>query len=115
VSRNPGQMALAGAALLPPSNFGFLGVHDAQLVRLGALAERYFSDDPEIAIYRLRQIAELLSKRIAATHAVYQDDETFDETLRDIRASVSESKDFSVRQQPLLVQPVPSSAASSAR
>lgn len=28
------------------ANFGFLAQHDAQLVRLGALAERYFGDDP---------------------------------------------------------------------
>ena len=28
------------------ANFEFLGAHDTQLVRLGALAERYFKDDP---------------------------------------------------------------------
>jgi hypothetical protein len=28
------------------ANFDFLGKQDAQLVRLGALAERYFKDDP---------------------------------------------------------------------
>ena len=27
------------------ANFGFLGTHDAQFVRLGGLAERYFKDD----------------------------------------------------------------------
>jgi type I restriction enzyme R subunit len=35
----------------PASNFAFLKVHDAQLVRLGALAERYFRDDPATAIF----------------------------------------------------------------
>jgi hypothetical protein len=28
------------------ANFSFLVAHDAQLVRLGALAERYFKEDP---------------------------------------------------------------------
>jgi type I restriction enzyme R subunit len=32
--------------MLVSPNFGFLEIHDSQLVRLGALAERYFTDDP---------------------------------------------------------------------
>jgi type I restriction enzyme R subunit len=69
--------------MLRASNFGFLNVHDAQLVRLGALAERYFRDDPPTAIIKLRQFAELLCQRIAATHALYQGDrDTFEERLR---------------------------------
>jgi type I restriction enzyme, R subunit len=65
------------------SNFGFLGVHDAQLVQLGTLAERYFRDDPGTAIFKLRQFAELLSKLIAAHHALYFGErETFEDTLR---------------------------------
>jgi type I restriction enzyme, R subunit len=67
--------------MLPTSNFGFLSVHDAQLVQLGALAERYFRDDPATAIFKLRQFAELLCNRIAAYHALYLG-ETFEETLR---------------------------------
>jgi hypothetical protein len=31
---------------LDQSNFAFLAKQDIQLVRLGALAERYFHDDP---------------------------------------------------------------------
>jgi type I restriction enzyme R subunit len=53
-------------------NFGFLGDHDPELVRLGALAERYFTDDPNTALIKIRQFAELLSKMIAARHAVYE-------------------------------------------
>ena len=34
------------AEQLKSANFSFLAVHDVQLVRLGALAERYFKDDP---------------------------------------------------------------------
>lgn len=64
-------------------NFDFLSVHEAKLVRLGALAERYFREDPVATIFRLRQFAELMSKLIAARHALYQGErETFDETLR---------------------------------
>jgi type I restriction enzyme R subunit len=33
-----------------PSNFGFLKVHDAQLVRFGMLAEKYFADDPNTRV-----------------------------------------------------------------
>ncbi len=65
------------------SNFGFLGVHDAQLVTLGGFAERYFRDDPSTAIVKWRQFAELVAKMIAAHHAAYRDErETFEETLR---------------------------------
>ena len=48
------------------ANFGFLRGQDAQLAQLGALAERYFRDDPGTAVFKLRQFAELLSKTIAA-------------------------------------------------
>jgi type I restriction enzyme R subunit len=69
--------------LLPASNFAFLTVHAPQLVQLGALAERYFRDDSGTAIFKLRQFAELLSRTIAAHHALYLGErETFEETLR---------------------------------
>jgi type I restriction enzyme R subunit len=69
--------------MLPTSNFAFLGVHDPQLVQVGALAERYFRDDPGTAIFKLRQFAELLSKSVAARHALYLGErETFEDTLR---------------------------------
>jgi hypothetical protein len=38
-------------------NFGFLGDHDPDLVKIGALAERYFRDDPPTALIKLRQFA----------------------------------------------------------
>jgi type I restriction enzyme R subunit len=64
-------------------NFWFLSGQNEQLAQLGALAERYFRDDPATAIFKLRQFAELLSKIIAARHAVYLGDrEAFEETLR---------------------------------
>ncbi|MGA2636197.1 hypothetical protein [Methylocella sp.] len=44
------------------SNFTFLKPHDDQLVRLGALAERYFHDDPNTCLIKLRQFGELLAQ-----------------------------------------------------
>ncbi|PZR04620.1 MAG: type I restriction-modification system endonuclease [Archangium gephyra] len=48
------------------ANFGFLKTHDPQLVLLGALAERYFANDPVTALIKLRQFGELLAQRTAA-------------------------------------------------
>lgn len=65
------------------TNFSFLDGDDTRLAKLGALAERYFRDDPSTSILKVRQFAELLCKTIAARHATYQDDrETFEGTLR---------------------------------
>lgn len=48
------------------ANFDFLGVHDAQLVRLAGLAERYFKDDPNTSVIKLRQFGEVLAQLTAA-------------------------------------------------
>jgi type I restriction enzyme, R subunit len=68
---------------MPPSNYlTLLSVHDVQLAHLGAQAERYFTDDPATAIFKLRQFAWPLSKTVAGCHALYQGErETFEETL----------------------------------
>ena len=64
-------------------NFGFLKVHDPQLVTLGTLAERYFTADPITSMMKLRQFAEVMAKLIAARHALYLGErETFEDTLR---------------------------------
>src|SRR5437870_4808479 len=52
--------------MLPTSNFGFLGEHDPQLVQLGALAERYFRDDPGTAIFKLRRERVVASEDAAS-------------------------------------------------
>ncbi len=57
------------------SNFNFLYAHDAQLVRLGALAERYCHDDPNTCLIKLRQFGELLAELIAAKTGLYDADE----------------------------------------
>lgn len=46
-------------------NFGFIAQHDEQLARLGALAERYFADDPNTCLLKLRQYGEYLLQVIA--------------------------------------------------
>jgi type I restriction enzyme R subunit len=48
------------------SNFGFVAGHNHQLDRLGALAERYFSDVPNTCLIKMRQFAELLAQHTAA-------------------------------------------------
>ncbi len=47
-------------------NFGFLQQHDRQLARLGALAERFFADDANTCLLKLRQFGELLAQSVAA-------------------------------------------------
>jgi type I restriction enzyme R subunit len=55
----------------PRTNFAYLAAHDEQLVRLGMLAERYFADDPNTALLKLRQLAELLAQLVAARVGLY--------------------------------------------
>ena len=54
---------------IPSANFAFLAQHDVQLVRLGALAERYFRDDPNTCLIKLRQFGEVLAQLVAAGRA----------------------------------------------
>ncbi len=53
------------------SNFSFLKAHDAQLGRLGLLAERYFADDPNTCLLKLRQLAELLAQLTASRVGIF--------------------------------------------
>ncbi|MBI5018031.1 MAG: type I restriction-modification system endonuclease [Deltaproteobacteria bacterium] len=48
------------------TNFAVLQEHDEQLVRLGLLAERYFADDPNTCLLKLRQFAETLAQLVAS-------------------------------------------------
>jgi type I restriction enzyme R subunit len=57
------------------ANFEFLAQHDAQLVRLGALAERYFRDDPNTCLIKLRQFGEVLAQLVAAKAGLYRSPE----------------------------------------
>ena len=48
-----------------------LRAFDAQLWRLGALAERYFAEDPNTSLLKLRQFSELLAQSLAARTGLY--------------------------------------------
>jgi len=58
---------------LKSANFSFLAGHDPQLVRLGALAERYFKDDPTTSLIKLRQYGETLAQLVAAKAGLFGD------------------------------------------
>jgi len=65
------------------SNFSVLSQHDEQLLRLGMLAERYFADDPNTCLLKLRQLAESLTQILAARAGLYvSPEETQYELLR---------------------------------
>lgn len=67
-------------------NFEFLKVHDPQLLRLGSLAERYFADDPNTCLIKLRQFGEILAQLTAANVGMYTDpDEKQVDLLRRLR------------------------------
>ena len=67
-------------------NFTFLDRRSPQLAKLGRLAERYFSNDPPAALFKLRQFAEIVAKEIAARQALLSDSRaSFDEILRTLR------------------------------
>jgi hypothetical protein len=50
------------------ANFAFLAKRYPDLERIGALCERYFSDDPIIALMTLRQFGELLAQMVACVY-----------------------------------------------
>lgn len=62
------------------TNFAVLQQHDPQLLHLGMLAEKYFADDPNTCLLKLRQLAELLAQMLAARTGQYaaSDEKQFD-------------------------------------
>ncbi|MFN5543198.1 MAG: DUF4145 domain-containing protein [Betaproteobacteria bacterium] len=65
------------------SNFSVLSQHDEQLLRLGMLAEKYFADDPNTCLLKVRQLAESLTQLLAARSGLYvSPEETQFELLR---------------------------------
>lgn len=57
------------------SNFFQLKAHDEQLERLGLLAERYFADDPNTCLLKLRQLAEGIAQSVASRVGLYTSSE----------------------------------------
>ncbi|MGK4008930.1 type I restriction-modification system endonuclease [Sorangium sp. So ce1036] len=69
---------------MPPSaspNFAFLAHHDPRLVVLGTQAERYFAEDPNTCLVKLRQFGEILAQRAAARLGLYTSPEDSQATL----------------------------------
>lgn len=67
-------------------NFAFMRVYGVQFDRLGALAERYFTDDPNTCLIKLRQFGELLAQEVAARTGLYvAADESQADLLRRLR------------------------------
>jgi type I restriction enzyme R subunit len=65
------------------SNFDMLKAYEPQLWRLGALAERYFAEDPNTSLLKQRQFAELLAQNLAARGGLYtSQDESQYELIR---------------------------------
>jgi type I restriction enzyme, R subunit len=56
---------------LPPTNFSHLQEHDEQLLRLGMLAEKYFAEDPNTCLLKLRQLTELMAQLVASKVGLY--------------------------------------------
>lgn len=59
------------ASPVATSNFSILSQHDEQLLRLGMLAERYFADDPNTCLLKLRQLTESLAQLLAARTGLF--------------------------------------------
>ncbi len=75
-------------ATLPQTNFAHLEQHDEQLLRLGMLAEKYFADDPNTCLLKLRQLSELLAQLVAArTGQLVAPEETQFDLLRRLQDS----------------------------
>ncbi len=53
------------------SNFAHLQEHDAQFLRLGMLAERYFPDDPDTTLLRVLDYFDAVKIGLTATPALY--------------------------------------------
>lgn len=65
------------------ANFAHLRPYDEQLFRLGSLAERYFPDDPNTSLLKLRQLGEWLAQHVASRFGVeLRQEETQQQLLR---------------------------------
>ena len=53
------------------SNFTHIAAHDKELFRLSSNAERYFPDDPNTSLIKLRQFGELLAQHAASRFGLY--------------------------------------------
>ncbi|MFN9058340.1 MAG: hypothetical protein ACK5W5_15375, partial [Cyanobacteriota bacterium] len=65
------------------TNFSHLRSYDEQPFRLGVLAERYFPEDPNTALLKLRQLGEWLAQEVASRFGLeLRPEETQQQLLR---------------------------------
>lgn len=55
----------------PSSNFWMLASYEPELAKLGAKAEKYFAEDPNTCLIKIRQFGELLARTVAAYLGIY--------------------------------------------
>ena len=78
------------------SNFAFLRNEEAQLFRLGLLAESYFAEDPNTSLFKLRQLAEAIAKLSASRYgSTVTSADTFNDVLRTLRFDCALPRDVS--------------------
>lgn len=58
------------------SNFSILASLSPELAKLGSRAERYFPDDPNTALIKLRQFGELLAQELSARIGIAENNQT---------------------------------------
>lgn len=72
------------------SNFEFLEEFEGQAFRLGQLAERYFADEPNTCLLKLRQLAETTAKLTAGRFGLaISSTDSFSNVLRKLRHECS--------------------------
>jgi type I restriction enzyme, R subunit len=67
------------------ANFEFLRHHQPELSNLGAFAERYFCDDPNTCLIKLRQFGELVAQITAAQVGLFESGESQADLLRRLK------------------------------
>ena len=76
------------------ANFGFLAPYEERLVKIGALAERYFRDDPNTCLIKLRQFGEALAQQLAARTGLLEAvDESQSDLLRRLKVERAAPQD----------------------
>ena len=81
--------------LMTTTNFGFLESHDPLLLQLARTAEQAFVPDPNVTLYKVRQLGEAIAKEIASRLGVeYQSNIKQVDLLRKIRYEVDLSREI---------------------
>ncbi|MDC0310571.1 type I restriction-modification system endonuclease, partial [bacterium] len=79
------------------SNFTHIATYDKALFRLSSNAERYFPDDPNTALIKLRQFGELLAQQVASRFGLYAGSEESQlELLRRMESNGDLERDVAV-------------------